>query len=83
MYFVVLLINFISIGVILVLSCSPTNQVSHPYNKVGNAKVLYISTLAFPTLLYRCETWAIPYNKVGKAIVFTLLFDKQNENNGS
>jgi hypothetical protein len=77
MYFVVLLTNFISIGVILVLSCSPTDQVLHPYKKVGNARVLYIFTLAFPTLLYRCETWAIPHYKVGKAIVFILLFNKK------
>jgi hypothetical protein len=39
--------------------------------------------LAFPTLLYRCETLAIPYNKAGKAMVFILLFNKQNANNRS
>jgi len=45
MYFAVLLINFISAGVILYLSCSLIAQVSHPYNKAGNANVLYICSL--------------------------------------
>jgi hypothetical protein len=44
-YFAVLLIHFISADVILCLSCSLTGQVSHPYNKAGNAEVLYIVSL--------------------------------------
>jgi len=34
-------------------------QVSHLYNKVGNAKVEIYNTLALPTLLYGCETWLV------------------------
>ena len=39
MYFVRLLINFISTVIIVDLTYSPITKVSHPYNKVGNAKV--------------------------------------------
>jgi len=41
-YFAILLINFISTDDTLDLFCSLIVLVSPPYNKVGNAKVLYI-----------------------------------------
>ena len=41
MYFDVL-INFIFADVILDLSCSLIAQVSHPYDNVGNARVLCV-----------------------------------------
>ena len=42
MCFAILLKNFISVDVILCLSCSITAQVSHLDNKVRNVKVLHI-----------------------------------------
>jgi hypothetical protein len=42
MFFAVLVINFISAYVILDLSFFPIAQVSHLYNRVGNAKVIYV-----------------------------------------
>ena len=40
-------VNFISAEVILDLPCSLIARVSHPYNKVRNAKVLYVFSLAY------------------------------------
>ena len=45
MYFTILLIHSISVDVVLDLSCSLNSPFQHPYNKVGNAKVLYIFSL--------------------------------------
>ena len=42
MYFVVILINFLSADVILYLPCSLFAQDSHPYNKARNVKVFCI-----------------------------------------
>ena len=43
--FAVLVMNFISADVNLDLSCSLIAQVSHPFNKVGSAKVFNIFSL--------------------------------------
>ena len=45
-HFAVLFINLISADVILDLSDSLIVQFSHPHNKVGNVKVLYIFSIA-------------------------------------